>query len=150
LFSFNEIHRDDENRIAFVEIIKPGILLSCVFGKDQLASYEFYNPSVSARQLGFGQLLIGLYFSVLIKPREIIPNDIHYRHLLDWVIDSSTINLDSWRFSSFSSPFFNIWWAEWYDHLFCVSPRIYCEKLDPDYVASTGEVFDCLVYFQHI
>jgi hypothetical protein len=51
-----------------VEIIKLGILPSCVFGKDQSASYEFYNPSVSARQLGFSQLLIGLYFSNLVKP----------------------------------------------------------------------------------
>jgi hypothetical protein len=68
LFSFDDIHRDDENRIAFVEIIKLGILPSCVFGKDQSASYEFYNPSVSARQLGFSQLLIGLYFSNLVKP----------------------------------------------------------------------------------
>jgi hypothetical protein len=49
LFSFDDIHRDDENRIAFVEIIKPRILLSCVFGKDQLPTYEFYNPSVSSR-----------------------------------------------------------------------------------------------------
>jgi hypothetical protein len=92
-----------------VEIVKPGILPSCVFGKDQPASYEFYNPSVSARRLGFGQLPIGLYFSDLIKPRETIPNDIHYHRLLDWVPDSSTINLDSWRFSSFSSPLVNIW-----------------------------------------
>jgi hypothetical protein len=44
LFSFNDIHRDDENRFAFVEIIKLGILPSCVFGKDQPAFYEFYNP----------------------------------------------------------------------------------------------------------
>jgi hypothetical protein len=49
LFSFDDIHRDDENRVAFVEIIKPGNLPSCVFGKNQLTSYEFYNPSVSAR-----------------------------------------------------------------------------------------------------
>jgi hypothetical protein len=47
--------------------------------------------------LGFGLLPIGLYFYDLIKPREIIPNDIHYRRLLDWVPDSSTMNLDSWR-----------------------------------------------------
>jgi hypothetical protein len=83
LFSFDDIHRDDEKRIAFVEIIKPGILPSCVFGKDQSTSYEFYNPSVSAHQLGFGQLPIGLYFSDLVKPREIIPNDTHYCCLLD-------------------------------------------------------------------
>jgi hypothetical protein len=96
LFNFDDIHRDAENRIAFVEIIKPGILPSCAFGKDHPASYEFYNPSISDHQLGFGQLLIGLYFFDLVKPREIIPDDIHYRRLLDWVPDSSTINLDSW------------------------------------------------------
>jgi hypothetical protein len=83
LFYFDDIHRDDENRIAFVEIIKPGILPSYVYGKDQPASYEFCNPSVSARQLGFGQLSIGLYFSDLVKPREIIPDDIHYCRLID-------------------------------------------------------------------
>jgi hypothetical protein len=147
LFSFDDIHGDDENRIAFVEIIKPGILPSCVFGKDQSATYKFYNPSVSARQLGFGQLPIGLYFSDLIKPREIIHDNIHYCRLLDRVLDSATINLDSRKFSSFSSLLFNIWWAEWYDHLFCVSPRIYCEKLDPDYGASADEIFNCLVCF---
>jgi hypothetical protein len=150
LFCFNDIHRDDENRIAFVERIELGILSSCVFGKDQSATYEFYNPLVSARQLGFGQLLIGLHFSYLIKPTEIILDNIHYRRLLDWVLDSATINLNSWKFSSFPSPLFNIWWAEWYDHLFCVSPRIYCEKLDPNYVALADEVFNCSVYFQNI
>jgi hypothetical protein len=41
LFSFDDIHRDDENRITFVEIIKPGILPSCVFGKYHSATYEF-------------------------------------------------------------------------------------------------------------
>jgi hypothetical protein len=54
LFNFDNIHSDDENRISFLEIIKPGILPSCVFGKDQSATYEFYNPSLGARQLGFG------------------------------------------------------------------------------------------------
>jgi hypothetical protein len=38
LFSFDDIHKDDENRIAWVEIIKPRILPSCVFGKDQLTT----------------------------------------------------------------------------------------------------------------
>jgi hypothetical protein len=140
LFSFDDIHRDDEEMIAFVEIIKPRLLPSCVFGKDQSATYEFYNPSTSARQLGFVQLSIGLYFSDLIKPRETVPDNIHYQRLLDWVPESTTINLDSLKFSSFSSPLFNIWWAEWYDHLFCVSPKIYYEKLDLDYVASADEV----------
>jgi hypothetical protein len=70
-FDFDDINKDDENKIAFVEMIKPRLLPSCVFAKDQSTTYEFYNPSVSARQLGFGQLSIGLYFSNLITPREV-------------------------------------------------------------------------------
>jgi hypothetical protein len=116
-----------------VEMIKPGLLPSSVFGKDQSATYEFYNPSVSTRQLGFGQLPIGLYFSNFIKLREVIPNGTHYQCLLDLILDSSTINL------------FNIWWAEWCDHLFYVSPKLYCEKLDPAYKALTDEVLSCLI-----
>jgi hypothetical protein len=95
LFSFDNIHRDDENRIIFVEMIKPWLLPSCIFGKNQPTTYDFYNPSVSARQLGFGQLPTGLFFSDLIKPWEIIPDNIHYRRFLDRVPDSATIDLDS-------------------------------------------------------
>jgi hypothetical protein len=58
-FNFDSIHEDDEDRIVSVEIIKLGFLPSCIFGKDQSTTYEFYNPSVCARQLGFGQLPIG-------------------------------------------------------------------------------------------
>jgi hypothetical protein len=125
--------------MVFVDIIKLGLLPSYVFGKDQSASYEIYNRSICAHQLGYGQLPIGLYFSDLIKPREIIPSGTCYKCLLDRVPDSATIDLVSWRFSSFSSPHFNVWWVEWCDHLFCVSPRIYCEQLDPDYVASADK-----------
>jgi hypothetical protein len=103
-FSLDNIHQDDEDRIVFVEIIKPGLLPSCVFGKDQSTTYEFYNPLVCARQLRFGQLPIGLYFSDLIKPRKIIPSGTCYQRFMDRVPDSATIDLDSWRFSGFSSP----------------------------------------------
>jgi hypothetical protein len=34
-FNFDDIHKDAEDRIAFVEIIKLGLLPFCVFGKDQ-------------------------------------------------------------------------------------------------------------------
>jgi hypothetical protein len=68
IVSFDDLHEDDENRLGFVEMIKPGLLPSCIFGKDPSATYEFYNRLVSARQLGYVQLPIGLYFSNLIKP----------------------------------------------------------------------------------
>jgi hypothetical protein len=133
MFSFHDINKDDENIIAFAEMIKSRLVPSCVFGKDQSSTYEFYNPLVSARQLGFGQLPICLYFSNLIKPQEVVPNGTHYQSLLDMIPYSSTVNLDSWKFATFTSPLFNIWWEQWCDHLFCVSPKPYCEKLDPAY-----------------
>jgi hypothetical protein len=51
-FNFGDIHKDVEDWIAFVEIIKPGLLPSCIFGKDQSTTYKFYKPLVCARQLG--------------------------------------------------------------------------------------------------
>jgi hypothetical protein len=50
-------------------------------------------------------LSIALYFSDLIKPREVIPSGTCYQRLLDRVLDFATIDLESWRFSCFSSPF---------------------------------------------
>jgi hypothetical protein len=41
MFKFDDIISDDGNRMVFEEIIKPGLLPSCVFGKDQSATYEF-------------------------------------------------------------------------------------------------------------
>lgn len=95
IVSFDDLHEDDENRLGFVEMIKLGLLPSCIFGKDPSATYEFYNRLVSARQLGYVQLPIGLYFSNLIKPWEVIPSGTYYQLLLDLVPDSSTIDLDS-------------------------------------------------------
>jgi hypothetical protein len=39
--------------IIFEEMIKPRLLPSYVFGKDQSTTYEFFNSLVSAFQLGF-------------------------------------------------------------------------------------------------
>ena len=39
-------------------------------GMNTNITYEFYNPSVVARQLAFGQLPIRLCYADVIKPRE--------------------------------------------------------------------------------
>ena len=97
LFNFDDITSDDDTRAIFETIIKPGLLPANFFGKDQLATYEFYSPSVAARQLGFGQLPIGLYFSDLIKPREVTPDPVHYRLLRNLIPTSATVDLDTWK-----------------------------------------------------
>ena len=121
-------------------IIKPGLLPANFFGKDQLATYEFYSPSVAARQLGFGQLPISLYFSDLIKPGETIPDPVHYRLLRNLIPTSTTVDLDTWKLQPFSSSLFNTWWTEWAEHLFCMSPGIYCVKLCSDFAVPLDEV----------
>ena len=140
LFNFDDITFDDDTRVIFETIIKPGLLSATFFGKDQLATYEFYSPSVVAHQLGFGQLPIGLYFSDLIKLREAIPDPVHYCLLRSLIPSSATVDLDTWRFQPFSSSLFNTWWTEWAEHLFCVSPKTYCVKLCSDFAVPLDEV----------
>ena len=107
-FKFDTATSDDGDKALFEEIIKPGIIPANFFGKNQSATYEFYNSSVASRQLGFGQLTIGLYFVDVIKPREIIPKAIYYDWMKNLTPNSATVDLDSWRLMPFTSPLFMI------------------------------------------
>lgn len=112
IFRLEDVTSVDHNRILFEHIIKPCLLPFNFFGS-QSPSYEFYNPSSSAHQLGFGQLPIGLYFKDLIKPKEIIPNGVYFDRLKNLNPDSSTVVLDGWNNFHFTSPAFKTWWSEW-------------------------------------
>ncbi|KAM0849571.1 hypothetical protein ACQ4PT_053643 [Festuca glaucescens] len=140
IFQFEDVTTDDYSRMLFEHMIKPFLLPSNFFGTLP-GTYEFYNPSVAARQLCFGQLPIGLYFENLIRPREIIPiSGLYYSQLRKYNPDSATINLDGWKCSSFTPHVFRVWWAEWCEHLFCVSAAVYCEKLNPNYQPAPNEL----------
>jgi hypothetical protein len=47
-------------------------------GKNTNTTYEFYNPSVLARQLAFGQLRIKLCYADVVKPREVITSGLEW------------------------------------------------------------------------
>jgi hypothetical protein len=47
-------------------------------GKNTNTTYEFYNPSALACQLGFGQLPIKLYYADVVKPREAITSGLEW------------------------------------------------------------------------
>jgi hypothetical protein len=66
-------------------------------------SYEFYYPYVAARQLGFGQLPVHLFFTDLVKPRETVSNGLEYDRLKNLVLDADTIDLEGWIISSFTT-----------------------------------------------
>jgi len=69
-FQFDSWKTDEEATKIMKEIISPRVLpVNFTTGKD-IYSYEFYNPSVAARQLGFGQVPPSLFFVSKIQFRE--------------------------------------------------------------------------------
>lgn len=72
-FEFENIETEPSSLKNLEEAIKLGILLviSSVDRNHQL-SYEFYYPAMASCQFGFGQLLVQLFFTDLVKPREIV------------------------------------------------------------------------------
>jgi len=64
----------NKDRDVMMAIITPRAILVNFFGSGKASNltYEFYNPSALACQLAFGQLLIALCYTDVVKPRETI------------------------------------------------------------------------------
>ena len=123
------------------ELIKPGILPANFFSGKDAPTYEFYNPSAAARQLGMGQLPIQVYFAGRAKFRDGLTTGLDYSRLRDRIPDSTTIDLNDWIVAPFAVQPFKLWWAEWKQYLFCNSPSAYCNLLDPTNIDPNAEVF---------
>ena len=79
LSSFRFSNACIDGAAIFTVSITPGILpVGFHSGRNQQHSYEFYYPSVAARQLGLGQLPIGLYFADKLKAREVVNNALEF------------------------------------------------------------------------
>jgi hypothetical protein len=125
-FSIKSIDIDADSMTSFGEAITPGILPIDFFtGQSHQPSYEFYYPSIVARQLGFGQLPVRLFFTDLVKPRETVSNRLEYDRLKSLVLDAETIDLEGWITGSFTTKPFKQWCLEWSLHLFCASAKTY-------------------------
>jgi hypothetical protein len=126
---------------SFGESITLGILPIDFFtGRNRQPSYAFYYPSIAAPQLGFDQLPVCLFFTVLVKPRETISNRLEYDRLKNLVLDAETIDLEGWIISSFTTKAFRHLWSEWSLHLFCASAKTYYQQFDPDFIMLDDEV----------
>jgi hypothetical protein len=146
-FGLESVDTHADSMTNFGEAITPGILpVDFFIGRSHQPSYEFYYPSVAARQLGFGQLPVRLFFTDLVKPRETISNLLEYDRLKNLVLDAETIDLEGWIISSFTTKPFRQWWLEWGLHLFCASAKTYCQQLDPDFIVPDDEV-TCFLLF---
>jgi hypothetical protein len=73
-------------------------------------SYEFYNPFIAARQLGFGQLPLGLFFGDKLKPREAINHSSKFLRIRRFKDALPQINVEAWKCGPFSSNLFDTWW----------------------------------------
>jgi hypothetical protein len=83
-FRFESEHTDVGSLKILNCLIKPCLLPTEVRnGREKPPiSYEFYYPSIAARQLGFGQLPPKLFFANKLKPREAISLGIEFSRIL--------------------------------------------------------------------
>jgi len=122
------------------EISSPRILpVNFATGKD-IHSYEFYNPSVAARQLGFGQVPPSLFFVGKVQFREALNSALSYSRLKDLEPDVDMTPLADWQIAPFATTPFIQWWSEWQGHILCKSANLYCMALNENYHAVDNEV----------
>ena len=87
---------DEEATKIMKEIISPRILpINFTAGKD-VPSYEFYNPSVVARQLGFGQVPPLPFFIGKVQFRGALNSALSYGRLKDLEPDVDMTLLTDW------------------------------------------------------
>ena len=121
-------------------IISPRVLpVNFTTGKD-IHSYEFYNPLVAARQLGFGQVPPSLFFVGKVQFREALNSSLSYSRLKDLEPDIDMTLLASWQISPLAATLFIQWWSEWQEHIFCKSANLYCMALDNNCQSGENEV----------
>ena len=122
------------------EIISPRILLANFTSGRDTPTFEFYYPSVAAKQLGFGQVPPLLFFADKVQIREVISDALAYNRLKNLEPDIDTTQLADWQIMPFSTIPFTHWWSEWQEHLFCKLVNLYCIALNENYQATNDEV----------
>ena len=129
----NALNKDNDLMMA---IITPRAIPVNIFGsgKNTSPTYEFYNPSVLARQLAFGQLPIRLCYVDVVNPREIITSGLEWIRIAQLQLNADTTNIDlsAWVPALFITQLYKQWWEEWKEHLFSAA-HTYRGMIDPNY-----------------
>nr|CAE04936.2 OSJNBa0017P10.13 [Oryza sativa Japonica Group]CAE75878.1 B1234D02.2 [Oryza sativa Japonica Group] len=102
-------------------------------GRNIQVSYEFYHTMSLARQLGLGQLPIGLFFADKIQCRGEITSTLMMDRLLN-LPGPPLGSIDNIELAGFKSRTFDRWWGEWKLHLFHQSASIYMTDLFHDVI----------------
>nr|CAE03632.1 OSJNBb0003B01.24 [Oryza sativa Japonica Group]CAH67820.1 OSIGBa0138H21-OSIGBa0138E01.11 [Oryza sativa] len=135
-FRFEEVNHErfQTSREVFTAAISPCILPVGIHqGRNIQASDEFYHPMSSARQLGMGQLPIGLFFADKIQCRGEISSTLMMDRLLS-LPGPPLGSIENIELAMFRSKNFDRWWGEWKLHLFHQPASMYMTDLFPDVV----------------
>jgi len=83
-FRFQNIYSYAEEFKIFSHLVRPSLLpIEIRHGREKPpTSYEFYYPSIVARQMGFGQLPLALFCADKAKPREAVATRTEYNRIL--------------------------------------------------------------------
>ena len=131
------------------EAISPRILPANFTSRKSAIGYEFYYPSVVARQVGFIQVPPFPYFADKVQARNPIGNALAYNRLKNLEPIFDTTQLADWQVAPLTTIPFAQCWSEWQEHLFCGSVRIYCIVLNENYQGTDDEIRTevLLIYF---
>lgn len=142
-FRFDEINSEkyEKSREVFTAAISPCILpVGICQGRNIQISYEFYHPMSVARQMGIGELPIGLYYSEKIQVRGEITSALMMDRLLN-LQGPPLGSVNNIELAMLSSSIFDQWWAEWKKHLFHQLASMYLTDILPDMVPQVNMPF---------
>jgi hypothetical protein len=142
-FRFQNIYSYAEEFKILSHLIRPSLLpVEIRHGREKPpTSYEFYYPSVVARQMGFDQLPLALYFADTVKPREAVNTGLEYNRILHFEQALLPEAISGWDCTPFTSSSYDHWWQEWSQHIFNAPESTYCSLLDPDFEATPEVCF---------
>jgi hypothetical protein len=141
-FNFATGCSDEVATEIFNSLIKPCILpAEFHHGRSICSSYEFYNPNMVARQLGFGQLPPKLFFSEMIRPREEIKEELQAKRVFELGWDMPTYELPLFQLIELAHTSFVFWWQEWHSHIFNTSVHPLCQDLNPQFNSDSEVIF---------
>ena len=109
-------------------------------GRKTPVSYEFYHPMSAGRQLGLGQLPIGLFFVDKIQTRGVITSALMMDRLLN-IPRPPMGSIDNIELALIRSVTFHHWWVEWKKHLFHQSASMYMTTIFPDQIPQVSVSF---------
>jgi hypothetical protein len=112
-FSYELGCSDEVSTKVFNSFIKCCILPSEFHhGRLVQLTYEFYNPNIAARQLGCGQLPPRLFFSTIIRFREVFTDRIEANKVFELGCTLPTYEPSPFGIIEAAHPLFSSWWQE--------------------------------------